>query len=159
MQTPTKTYTVEEAMRSLERYCAYQERCHQEVTKKLRDMRMIPVAIDKILAHLIQHNFLNETRFAQAFARGKFRNKKWGKGRIVKELKQRQISKYNIDQALKELENEDYIGVFDTLSQKRLQQLTSEKDKYRKRKKLADYLLYRGWEAHLVYDKVKELIP
>ena len=159
MQDSIKTYTVEEAKRSIERYCAYQERCHQEVAKKLRDMRMIPAAVDEILAHLIQHNFLNEERFARAFARGKFRHKKWGRGRIVRELKQRQIGKYNIDQALKELEEEDYEGVFDTLSRKRLQQLTSEKDKYRKRKKLADYLLYRGWEAHLVYDKVKELIP
>jgi len=159
MEQPIKTYTVEEAKRAIERYCAYQERCHQEVSNKLKKMRMIPAAIDEILAHLIQHNFLNEERFAQAFARGKFRNKKWGKSRIIRELKQRQIGKYNIDQALKELESEDYIGVFDTLSLKRYNQLTSEKDKYRKRKKLADYLLYRGWESHLVYDKVKKLVP
>lgn len=159
VQQSIKTYTLEEAKRNIERYCAYQERCHQEVTKKLLDMRMIPAAVDEILAHLIQHNFLNEERFAKAFARGKFRAKKWGKGRIIRELKKRQIGKYNIDQALKELEEEDYEGVFDTLSRKRLQQLPSEKDKYRKRKKLADYLLYRGWEAHMVYDKVKELIP
>ena len=159
MQQPIKTYTLEEAKRSIERYCAYQERCHQEVSNKLKKMRMIPAAIDEILAHLIQHNFLNEERFAQAFTRGKFRNKKWGKSRIIRELKQRQIGKYNIDQALKELESEDYIEVFDTLSLKRYNQLTSEKDKYRKRKKLAEYLLYRGWESHLVYDKVKELVP
>jgi len=159
MEQPIKTYTLEEAKRAIERYCAYQERCHQEVSNKLKKMRMIPAAIDEILAHLIQHNFLNEERFAQAFARGKFRNKQWGKGRIIRELKQRQIGKYNIDQALKELENEDYERVFDTLSRKRFNQLTSEKNKYRKRKKLADYLLYRGWEAHLVYDKVKELVP
>ena len=158
MLQATKTYTLEEAKRAIERYCAYQERCHQEVTKKLKDMRMIPAAIDEIIAHLIHHNFLNEERFARAFARGKFRNKKWGRERIIRELKQRQIGKYNIDQALKELEEEDYEGVFDTLSRKRLQQLTSEKNIYRKRKKLADYLLYRGWEAHMVYDKVKELV-
>ena len=115
-------------------------------------MCMIPAAIDEIIAHLIHHNFLNEERFARAFARGKFRNKKWGRGRIIRELKQRQIGKYNIDQALKELDEEDYEGVFDTLSRKRLQQLTSEKNIYRKRKKLTDYLLYRGWEAHMVYD-------
>lgn len=159
MQQAIKTYTVDEAKRAIERYCAYQERCHQEITTKLKSMRMIPAAIDQIIAHLIQHNFLNEERFARAFARGKFRNKKWGRSRIVRELKQRKIGKYNIDQALKELEEEDYEGVFDTLSRKRLQQLDSEKDKYKKRKKLADYLLYRGWESHLVYDKTIELIP
>jgi regulatory protein len=159
MEQFIKTYTLEEAKRASERYCAYQERCHQEVSNKLKKMRMIPAAIDEILAHLIQHNFLNEERFSQAFARGKFRNKQWGTGRIIRELKQRQIGKYNIDQALKELESEDYLGVFDTLSLKRFNQLTSEKNKYRKRKKLVDYLLYRGWESHLVYDKVKELVP
>ena len=74
-----KTYTVEEARSRLEHYCAYQERCHKEVQQKLRDMKMIPEAVDLIVLHLLQHNFLNETRFAQAFARGKFNHKKWGK--------------------------------------------------------------------------------
>ena len=159
MQQPIKTYTVEEAKRKLEAYCAYQERCHKEVGQKLRDMRMIPDAIDVVIGHLIQHNFLNEERFAKAYARGKFNHKKWGKSRITRELKQRGISAYNLKVALKEIDEEDYLKAFDMLSQKRYDQLSSEKNKYRKRKKLADYLLYRGWESHLVYDKTKELIP
>ena len=79
-----KSYTVEEAKRKLESYCAYQDRCHKEVVNKLRDMKMIPLAIDTIIAHLIAHNFLNEERFAKSFARGKFNIKKWGKNRIVR---------------------------------------------------------------------------
>ncbi|HAI16607.1 MAG TPA: recombinase RecX, partial [Xanthomarina gelatinilytica] len=67
-----KTYTVEEAKRTLENYCAYQERCHKEVAQKLRDMRMIPEAIDVIIVHLLEHDFLNETRFAKSYVRGKF---------------------------------------------------------------------------------------
>ena len=82
-----KSYTLEEARKKLEYYCTYQERCHQEVTRKLREMKMIPEAIDQIIVHLIKENFLNETRFAQSFARGKFRIKKWGKQRISNELK------------------------------------------------------------------------
>ena len=159
MQNPVKTYTIEEAKRSLERYCAYQERCHQEVGRRLREMRMIPAAIDLVTAHLIEHDFLNESRFAQAFARGKFNHKSWGKGRIERELKARKISAFNMKLALKEIDPEQYLLAFEALSRKRFEQLSSEKDKYRKRKKLADYLLYRGWEAHWVYDKVKELIP
>mgnify|MGYP001357425862 FL=1 len=81
------TYTVDEAQKKLENYCAYQERCHKDVRKKLKDMKMIPEAIDQIIHHLITQNYLNETRFAQAFARGKFRTKKWGRNRIVRELK------------------------------------------------------------------------
>jgi regulatory protein len=151
------TYTVEEAKKRLERYCVYQERCHKEVNKKLYEMRMIPLAIDEIIDHLLRHNFLNETRFAQAFARGKFRTKKWGRNRIVNELKMRQISKFNIKIALKEIPDSEYYKTFEALAEKRLQQLASEENLQKKRKKLADYLFYRGWESELVYGKVNEI--
>ena len=142
----------------MEHYCAYQERCHKEVQQKLRDMRMIPEAIDQIIHHLLQHNFLNETRFSQAYARGKFRTKKWGKNRIIRELKFREISAYNLKLALKEIPESDYLSAFDALAEKRMTQLLSEKNLQKKRKKLADYLLYRGWESHLVWEKVHELV-
>lgn len=158
-QSIVKTYTIEEAKRSIERYCAYQERCHKEVRKKLLEMRMIPLAIDEILAHLIAHDFLNEERFTKAFVRGKFNHKSWGKLRLVQELKQRQISAFTIKIGLLEITDEAYTTTFNTLSRKRYEQLHLEKDKYKKRKKLADYLLYRGWEGDLVYEKVKELVP
>ena len=153
-----KTYTVKEATTKLEGYCAYQERSHKEVNQKLREMRMIPEAIEIIILHLLKHNFLNESRFAQAYARGKFNHKKWGKQRIVRELRYRDISKYNIDLGLKEISEEDYENTFNDLAQKRFLQLSSENNLQKKRKKLADYLLYRGWESFLVYDKVRELI-
>ena len=103
-----ETYTLKEATKKLEGYCAYQERCHKEVSQKLRDMNMISEAADEIIAHLIQENYLNEERLSQSYARGKFNIKKWGKNRIVNELKFRGISKYNIKTALKEIEDEDY---------------------------------------------------
>lgn len=158
MQRTNKTYTVKEATNRLESYCAYQERCHKEVQQKLREMKMIPEAVDLIILHLLQHNFLNETRFAQAFARGKFNHKKWGKQRIVRELKFRDISTYNINLALKEIPETNYLSTFDALAEKRFLQLASEKNLQRKRKKFADYLLYRGWESFMVWDKVRELI-
>ena len=153
-----KTYTLKEATAKLEFYCAYQERCHKEVNQKLREMRMIPEAVDIIILHLLKYNFLNETRFTQAYTRGKFNHKKWGKQRIVRELRYRDISKYNIDLGLKEITAEDYENTFDELAQKRYLQLGAENNLQKKRKKLADYLLYRGWESFLVYDKVRELI-
>ena len=119
---------------------------------------MIPDAIDLIIHHLLQHDYLDDTRFAQAFARGRFRAKKWGKIRIIRELKLRDISKYNIDLAMKEIPERDYLTTFNALSEKRFQQLASEKDIQKKRRKMADYLLYRGWESGLVWEKVKELI-
>ncbi|WP_298996705.1 regulatory protein RecX [Flagellimonas sp. S174] len=150
-------YSVQEAQKKMERYCAYQERCHKEVERKLKEMRMIPEAIDSIMGHLILENYLNEERFAKSFARGKFNIKKWGKNRIKNELKQREISKFNIQIALREIDEEDYFDTLDLLAKKRLSQLT-EPNKSKKRRKLLDYLLYRGWESQLVYEKVMELI-
>lgn len=154
----SKAYSVTEATKKLEAYCAYQERCHKEVVQKLKDMNMIPEAVDLIINHLIQENYLNEERFAQSFARGKFKIKKWGRNRIVNELKQRQISRFNIKTALQEIDDTVYLETLDALAKKRLQQIT-ETNIQKKRKKLADYLLYRGWEPHLVYEKLKELVP
>lgn len=154
---PQKTYSVDEAQKVLENYCVYQERCHKEVKDKLLKMRMIPEAIDNIMVHLITNNYLNEERFAKAFARGKFRIKKWGKNRIVRELKMRQISKYSIDSALKEIDLDEYYITLHELTLKRISQV-AEKNIYKKKKKVADYLLYRGWESQLIYEKISELI-
>ena len=87
-----KSYTVEEALIKLQKYCSYQDRCHKEVEQKLKEMRMIPQAADQIIMALIQGNYLNEERFTMAFVRGKFKIKKWGKRRLTSELKQRNIS-------------------------------------------------------------------
>ncbi len=152
-----KTYTLQEATRKLEHYCAYQERCHQEVRQKLEGMYMIPEAIDVIIVHLLKHNFLNEERFAKTFVSGKFKIKAWGRRRLTFELKKKDISKVNINQALKAIENGEYIEVFNDLAEKKANSI-KESDKFKKRKKLIDYLLYRGWESYLVYEKANELI-
>ncbi len=152
-----QSYTVAEAKKKLEHYCAYQERCHKEVILKLKSLNMIPEAIDAIVVHLLEHNFLNEERFAKAYVRGKFRIKKWGKHRLTLELKKKDISKYNVNQALREIDDDEYIGVFNDLAEKRADSI-KESNSFKKKKKLVDYLLYRGWESHLVYDKANELI-
>lgn len=151
-----KTFTVVEAQNRLERYCAYQDRCHKEVEQKLTEMRMIPAAKEQIILHLMQNDYLNESRFAQSFARGKFKNKNWGRVRITRELKMRNISAYNIKLAMKEITESDYLAAFNKLAERRFESIR-ESNKQKKKKKLADYLLYRGWETHLVYDKVREL--
>lgn len=153
----SNTYSEKEALQKLERYCAYQERCHKEVRQKLFELGMDSDSRDKIITDLIQNNFLNESRFATAFARGKFRTKKWGKNRIVNELKFRDISAYNIQLALKEISDSDYYQTFEELSKKRFKQLTSEKNLQNKKRKFRDYLLYRGWESHLIYQKMNEI--
>lgn len=156
MKNKKLTYTVEEAKKGLERYCSYQERCHREVEQKLYEMRMIPEACELIILHLLEHNFLNEERYAKSFARGKFNIKNWGKRRIVLELKQRNISKYIIDVALMEIDDQAYHDKIRFLALKKYE-LLSEKDSYKKKQKLMNFLLRKGYENYLVYDVVKDI--
>ena len=152
------SYTVEEALSRLQRYCSYQERCHKEVKDKLKSMNMIPEAIDHIVVTLIQDNYLNEERYAQTFVRGKFKIKKWGRNKLRRELTRREISKININNALSEISEEEYLRTFHDLAEKKFS-LLKESNRLKRKRKLANYLLYRGWETHLVYDKLRELIP
>lgn len=157
MKKPMKdTFTIKEALQKLEHFCAYQERCHEEVVTKLYSLKMTSDEIDSIIVELIEGNFLNETRFACSFARGKHRIKQWGKIRITNELKARQISSTNITLALKEISAEEYFDTFENISEKLWDNLL-ENNTLKKRKKFCDYLLRRGYESNLVYEKLKSL--
>ena len=144
------------ARQKMEFYCSYQERCHQEVQEKLYSYDLSEKERNQIIVHLIEHNFLNEERFARSFARGKHRIKHWGKIRIVNELKQRQISAPNIKCALTEIPEEEYQDTFDKLAEKHWETIR-ETNALKKKKKFCDYLLRKGWESNLVYGKMKEL--
>jgi len=96
MYLNSKSYTVQQALNKLKKYCTYQDRCHKEVELKLKEMRIIIEASNQIIITLVQGNYLNEERFAISFVRGKFKIKKWGKQRLILELKRRNISKYLI---------------------------------------------------------------
>ena len=154
--TSIKTYTVKEATVKLMQFCAYRERTHKEVEDKLKSMNMIPEAQEQIIMQLMQENFLNEERFAKSFARGKFRIKKWGKRRIVNELKMRGISPRNIQTGLKEISETDYLSTFHEISEKKWEAI-KETSVIKKKKKFADYLQYRGWESQLIFEKASEL--
>jgi len=151
----SSSFTVDEAKVKMEHYCAYQERCHKEVKDKLVQMKMIPEAIDLILVHLIEHNYLNEQRFAEQFVLGKFRIKKWGRLRLKRELKYRELSQFSIKKALALISNEDYYNALDELVDKRIAAV-KETHPFKRKKKVCDYLLYRGWESNLVYEIVNE---
>ena len=151
-----KSYTLAQAQKKLEYYCAYQERCHKEVIAKLKTLGMIPSVIDKIISELIKANYLNETRFTQSFVRGKFRIKKWGKNRILQELKVRDISSFNIKLGMKEISDDNYQKTFYDLFEKRrgeVKQLTKTEQK----KKIFSYMSHRGWENSKIYEALRDL--
>lgn len=148
--------TVTEALEKLRTYCVYQERCHKEVKNKLYQLDMIPQAIEQIVGTLVAENYLNESRFAQQFAHGKFSIKHWGKIRITKELKARNISDYDIQKALKALETDVYLTKIEAISEKKWAQL-SQISMQAKKEKLYNYLVYRGWETALIYEQINRL--
>jgi regulatory protein len=150
------TTSIIEIVQKIEYYCSYQERCHAEVVQKLYALSVPQNQHDEVIVHLINHNFLNEERFAKLFSISKFHQKKWGKNRISAELKQRQLSDYLVRIGLKEISEEEYETTFHELAEKTWNSIT-EKNVLKKRKKFCDTLLRKGWESDWVYEKVKAL--
>jgi len=151
-----KSYSLNEAKKKLENFCSYQERCHKEVKEKLRELGMIQSASQEIIAQLIQEDYLNETRFAKNFARGKFRIKNWGRNRISRELKSRNISDYNIKMGMQEFTDIEYEETFYNLIEKRKKSVGHLPIDQQK-KKIFSYLSYRGWEHEKIFDALNQL--
>lgn len=150
-----KSLTKEQALQKLKYYCAYQERAHSEVKEKLFQLGVWKKDHDEIISALIEENYLNEERFAMAFAGGKWRVKRWGKVKIKFELKQKQVSEYCIRKALKQIDEEEYMQVLKELADTRYNSLKA--DQYIIRwKKTVDYLTARGFEADLVRQVLKK---
>ena len=151
-----KSLTPTEAFSRILKYCAYQERSHQEVKKKLFDYGLHSDDVDQLLSRLITEGFVNEERFAKAFAGGKFRMKKWGRLKIENELNALGLSRNCINRGMKEILDEDYIETLQRLLKKK-NDLLSEPDMFVKRDKLAKFAIGRGYEPDLVWKQIKEL--
>lgn len=144
-----KQLTPEQALQKLKQYCAYQERCHAEVVDKLYQLGVWKKEHDAIVATLIEENYLDEERFAIAYAGGKYRMKQWGRVKIKYELKQKQVSNYSINKALKQFDEEAYLKTLHQLAMDKYTALKSEQYLVRK-KKTMDFLMQRGFEPALI---------
>jgi regulatory protein len=149
--------TVEKALIKAYKYCAYQERCQQEVREKLYSMKLATDEVENIIVKLIEENFLNEERFAIAYASGKFRIKKWGKVKIKHALKQHQISDYCIKKALKLIDLDEYISVIEELVSKKYESFKGN-TKVLRIKKTQSYLFSRGFETEYVSEAIRKLL-
>ena len=144
-----KVYDLNIAREKIQYYCAYQERCHLEVEKKLKSWGLIPDAVGMLISELMQHNFLNEERYARTFARGKFRIKKWGRIKIKQELKIRSIYAKCIEFAMQEIDPDAYYELLKEVLQKK-SNLEKETHPYKRKVKLTRYLVSRGFEYDLI---------
>ena len=123
----------------------------------MNEYHLIPEAKEMILLHLMQSNFLNEERFAKSFARGKFRIKYWGKQRIVRELKFKNISAYNIKTALKEIDELEYLNTIYRITENK-NTIIKEENVFKRKRKLIDFLMRKGYESDLIYKTVNEIV-
>ena len=142
--------------KKIEHYCAYQERCHLEVTNKLNKLGVFGDELDEYICYLIDENFLSETRFCEAYVRGKFNNNNWGKVKLSRELKLRNISDWNISNALNQIKNEDYNKKLRKLCKKLVE--ISDKPEFELRNKVVKNLSYKGWEIDLIIKTLNQLI-
>lgn len=141
--------TPSQAVQKIKHFCAYQERCHQEVKEKLYSFGLHRNEVEEIIATLIGENYLNEERFAQQFAGGKYRLKHWGRIKIINELKLKKISPYNINIGLKEIDEADYRNTLHKLADKKWNELKREQYIIRETKTVK-YLLGKGFELNLI---------
>ena len=142
------------ALAKAEHFCAYQERAQQEVRDKLYEWGLWPDAVENIIVQLIGNNFLNEERFANNYVRGKFNQKGWGRIKIKQGLKFKKIPDVLIKKALKTIDGDDYIAMLTNVINKKAALLT-DKDDYKRRYKLQQYALGRGYESDLISDILK----
>ena len=142
--------------KKIEHYCAYQERCHLEVTNKLNKLGVFGDELDEYVCYLIDENFLSETRFSEAYVRGKFNNNNWGKVKISRELKLRNISAWNISNALSQINSEDYNTKLRKLCLKLVE--LNDKSEFELKNKVVKNLSYKGWEVDLIIKTLNQLV-
>lgn len=137
-------------------YCIYQERTQGEVREKLKSWGVSRDASEEIIAWLITENFINESRFARQFAGGKFRVKKWGRKKIIYELKARGISPNCIRDALQAIDDDEYFTTLRGLAAKKAKSLAPESDPFVIRKKVSTYLLMKGYEPEHIREVLED---
>ncbi|HEU5291185.1 MAG TPA: RecX family transcriptional regulator [Cyclobacteriaceae bacterium] len=158
MQKKLKKLTLDQARQKALRYCAYQERSHEEVKTKLFSLGLQSPVVDELLAYLITEGFLNEERFAKVFTGGKFRIKKWGRIKITKALEGKGLSKNCIRIGLAEIEEVDYHESLEKLLKSKISSL-DEPNVFIARNKASKHAIQYGYEPELVWEKLRDLLP
>ena len=148
---------LEKATQKIKYYCAYQERSHKEVRDKLYSFGLYKNEVEQLVAEMVAENYLNEERFAIAFAGGKFRMKGWGKIKIIGELKSRGVSDYCIKTGLAQIDSNSYKSYLKKLFNSKLKTLKSEKNIFIKKKKVQQFLLQRGFEPALISQWINKI--
>ncbi|MBK7964637.1 MAG: RecX family transcriptional regulator [Bacteroidetes bacterium] len=149
-----KKYSPEIAWLKIARWCAYQERSQQEVRDKLYEYGLFSKDVEVLISRLIGDNFLNEERFAIAFAGGKFRQLGWGKVKIKAALKLKKVFDYCLRKGIASIPDQDYILMLEKVVAKRARE-EKENNPMKRMHKLAQYAISRGYESDLVWEVLR----
>jgi regulatory protein len=152
-----KIITHIDALEKARSFCAYQERSQQEVIKKLQSFRLDEDEMNYVLLQLIQGDYLNEERFAQAYVSGKIRIKKWGRRKIRHHLKQKGLTDKCIEIGFQEVEDEEYLETLRNVASYKWENV-KESNTYKKKQKVMSYLYGKGFESDLIQDVLKEIM-
>lgn len=140
-----------------QQYCSYQERCLFEVKTKLEEWQTQQKVTEKIIIQLIKDDYLNEERFARSFAIGKFRQKQWGKNKIIYALKLKKLPDLIIQIGIGEIDDIEYTQVLVDLLQKKSKEI-KETNHHKKNYRLAAYATKKGFRSGLVWDVINQLV-
>lgn len=157
-QIQRKILTKEQVYQKLKHYCGYQDRCHIEVKTKAYSLGLRKADVEELVSNLIEEDCLNEERFAKLYAGGKFRMKQWGRIKIKSELKQKRVSEYCINKAMKEINETEYLSVLEKLAIKRWGTIKGKGvNLFVKMTNTRNYLLSKGYESELISNTMKKL--
>jgi regulatory protein len=136
-------------------FCAYQERTQAEVRDRLYEWGIRGDEAEEMIVYLIENNYLNEERFAKAYAGGKFRMNQWGRVRIKHEMRYKGLSDYCIKIGLAEIDEDDYLETIKKMINRKANKDDFE-NPYLKKHKLARYIIGKGFEQELVWRLLEE---
>jgi len=130
-----------------ERYCANEEQCRTSVRKKLCDWGATPDASTKIVNRLIDQGFIDERRYARAYVSAKLRNQKWGRLKVIYQLRSKQVPPKFITEALAEIPDEEYRNILLDVARTKWETYAPTEPTAKRRAKLVTFLASRGYES------------
>lgn len=138
-------------------YCGYQERCFYELREKAKKIELSFDDLERMIPILESEHFYSEARFAEQYAGGKFRMKKWGRYKIRKELRSKQVPKSLIDNAIDKIPEDAYLETLRELMKRKNREYGNKP--HQLYAKLYRFFTQKGYESHLFRAVFNELFP
>jgi regulatory protein len=139
----------------LQRQCARMESCTFDVRRKaVKAMEGDADAADRIVSSLVKDRFVDDLRYAAAFAREKSSLQGWGPVKIRFQLRGKGVSDSVIAAALEEIEPEKADARLEKLLSAKARTLEGDPQV---RLKLLKFALSRGYEYNTVEAALKKI--